>query len=380
MTGVHDRIDDPRGQQRSLRRIGSDASLEEGLYIAAQITEVCEGTFILQIELDSIDLSIFATRSISEFLHDPRQVENRTFQSICVADQEHGGIIAVLRVVGGLVFGHGQRRIGQIAWPLSTITGTPYFVPLQALDREHSRLATQTSLDHTLHRLQGVVTIGLDAAVTDGERLVEFDRILLVFEPGVPPTQWQGRAGHDGNVQLVGAIPHPLRIGEAVGKMFVVEDGDTATTLGKHPGNLLKEVSAGIHVSAAFVPRIVSVFTDQQDRIDVQLVAPGVQGTSNTRVDGHVELLGNSQTDVVFQGVIEIDGDDLDVVEHIPSLIDRRSLEELRHDHIGVRLGVVDGDNGGDTQAVGHSKKLQQRGSEEAAKIIWFPLRSNAGR
>ena len=197
-----------------------------------------------------------------------------------------------------------------------------------------------------------MVAVRLDAAVTDGQGFAD-GCPLVVFEPGVAPGQGQAGAGHQRDAEFGGPVPHPLSVAEVVGEVLVAEDGDDLAALGEDAGDLLEEVAAGVHVASAFVPGVVAVFADDDDGVDVEFIGPGVEGAADAGVEGYIVLLGQSDADVVFEDVVDVQGDQFGLGGE-EAFVGGHALHELGDDDVGVGPGVVDGADGGDAQAVGH--------------------------
>ena len=54
--------------------------------------------------------------------------------------------------------------------------------------------------------------------------------------------------------------------------MLVVEYRHRPPAFRKHPGDLLEEMLPGIQMPPPFIPGIIAMLTDQQDRIHIEFV------------------------------------------------------------------------------------------------------------
>ena len=241
------------------------------------------------------------------------------------------------------------------------VAGPPHLVALQALHGRHARLSSAAPFDHALQGLQCMIAVGLDSAESDGKRFLDVC-LQIVFDPRFAPGQGQRRAGHQGDIQLLRPVPHPLGVPVVVGEVLVAEDRNGSSALGENAGDLFEEVPARVHVASPFVPRVVAVLAHQQHRVHAQGVAPGVQRPADTRVHGHAELFRYGQADVVFKDVVDVQGDHVDFRGEMP-LVDRPSLQELRYDNISVGEGMVDRADRGDAQTGWHRQLLAGTGS-----------------
>ena len=106
---------------------------------------------------------------------------------------------------------------------------------------------------------------------------------------------------------MLGARPHPLRLSKVIGKMLVVEYGYGAAAFGTYTGDLFKEVTPRIHMPALFIPRIIAVFANQEDPIDVKCAGAGVQSLADTGVNGDVVAGRQIHADVAIEDMVQVD-------------------------------------------------------------------------
>ena len=114
--------------------------------------------------------------------------------------------------------------------------------------------------------------------------------------------------------------------------MFVGEHRHGSLIATKDIHHLFHQLVAWVEFLAFFVPRIVTVFADNQDGIDRQLVSAQAERFANRWIDLELMLLGQSSTQVIRGYLVGIHRNHLrsryglDVVGCI-------ALEQAAHNH-----------------------------------------------
>ena len=85
----------------------------------------------------------------------------------------------------------------------------------------------------------------------------------------------------------------------------------------------------------ALIPRIITVLTNQQHRIDIEFVGPGMQRAANARINRHAMLLGQPDADIAFEHMVDIHRDHLDLGRE-ETFVCGHALEKFCNDGVGV--------------------------------------------
>ena len=113
-----------------------------------------------------------------------------------------------------------NRKVKQLGGPAALSPCRPHLLAFEHRDRAQSYLASGSSLDKRLQRLQAVVTVSLERTERQEECL--FDRALQwVLQPGCSPKERHRTPGHERNSQFLRSIVHPLGVRPIVSQMLV---------------------------------------------------------------------------------------------------------------------------------------------------------------
>src|SRR5262245_8494080 len=99
--------------------------------------------------------------------------------------------------------------------------------------------------------------------------------------------------------QLPRPFDHPFCLPPGVGEMLVGENRHGSLIAAKDVCHLFQQLMPWVEFLAFCIPRIVAVFTYNQDSIDCQLVSAQAECFANRWIDLELMLLGQSSTQVI---------------------------------------------------------------------------------
>jgi hypothetical protein len=96
------------------------------------------------------------------------------------------------------------------------------------------------------------------------------------------------------------------------------------------------------------------MLTDGQDSVDVELVRPGMQGPTDTGMYRHAVCSRQLGADVIFEDVVDMHVDDINL-GRVARFVRRDAFEKFGDNGVGVRPGMIDRTNRGNSQSRTHS-------------------------
>ena len=208
VTRIHQRIQRPAYQKRTLHGVRRFTGKKEFMDIPAEIAEMGMG-IVRQEHLHPPDKARYAA-GVAEPFRVPVQHQGRRPQPIGVFQQKDRRAEAV-----GFHFPRGFRldmftgSVGERAGPPPLVPRPPHGISFEALHRHDSRLAATPAFHHTLQQFKRVEPIGVQARIPDRQRFLQ-RRIQPVFEIRVSPGQRHRGTGQKRYRQHLRPVVHPL--------------------------------------------------------------------------------------------------------------------------------------------------------------------------
>src|ERR1700730_17127722 len=129
--------------------------------------------------------------------------------------------------------------------------------------------------------------------------------------------------------------------------MLIIEYRYASARLREHGVHLLEQFETWVHLLALGVSRVVAVLTDQQHRVNAQLVCSDDEGVRDSRAQPEPKALGESAAQVVAGDLVGVERNHLKrrlVMLALPLV----SPEEASDDVIRVAVQIVGRDHGRD--------------------------------